>query len=370
MTLRRLFYGIFLCAAPAIINTGASFSKLKSLSGYLPGTTKELIEMDDLGIKLIKKIHDQKTLIDLLPIIGGCASLQSINLDHQGLVPKDLDLFDHLPESLQLDELSVKDNNVGSHGSQHLMEIAQRHQITHLNLWNTGLEPRNIEIISQMLPNSPIRHLNLGANPLTQESARSLAQAFSGSPKLESLNLAENLFDQNVFEIIIRALPSSNLAYLNLASNEINASRIELLTIILPQTKIKSLVLDYNPLGSKGMEKLAAQLPKTHIEVLSLADTKPESMGLLALTRKLNESKITELILRENTFGHGSSSLYRDDAIIFLNKTLECADHKIKTLDISSVPMGIGACNHLKQICRFQKIDLTITTPELGYSRG
>lgn len=156
-------------------------------------------------------------------------------------------------------------------------------------------------ILADYLPYTSITHLVLSRNRLGVPEAMAIGGAL-GSSKVEYLDITDNLLGTEGLPFILNALPESHhLGILKLGRNWFGFLSMPLLADVLPKSRIQELDLSENALYDKGVITLATALAHSpSLKSLHVGGCNIYENGAAAIARKLHQSNLTELDLRNN----------------------------------------------------------------------
>ena len=285
----------------------------------------------------------RKTITQLQPLLLITKALKtrnnliSIDLDNNHLSEKVLcDLADAIKNNINLEEVSLNDNNLGSSArvilkalkeisklkclylsSNNLLSEAVGNLLADVIQTNTYLEVLNLSINNLLLSAkvilkalsrvSSIRNLNLSQTNLTDELTDGLADVIRNNVCLEVLYLSNNNLQSPV--AILQALKGiSTLKKLSLFGNILTKEvDQDLADVVTSNASLETLILGNNNLQSCAL--ISALVKITSLKILDLGGNNLSSQAMQDLANVINNNINLEVLFLNNINLQSSISL-------------------------------------------------------------
>ncbi|XP_065915191.1 uncharacterized protein [Dysidea avara] len=248
--------------------------------------------------------------------------LITIDLDSNHLSEKVLcDLADAIENNINLQEVSLNDNNLRSSAHMILHALIKLSKLKNLNLSSNYLtsEEGGHLLANVIQNNTDLEILNLSFNNI-HLSAKAILEALSKVANLRALSLSNTNLSNRVIDDLANAVKSNTLlTVLRLSNNNLQSSAIRLLQALKELSHLVQLDLDDNNMSYQVVDGMAEVIRNnTHLEVLCLSNNNLQSSVTVVLCALKEISKLKTLKLSCNNI---SGKVAEDLADVIINNT-------------------------------------------------
>lgn len=174
--------------------------------------------------------------------------------------------------------------------------LSELKELKVLNLAHNQLELRGLEVVLQALGSSQLEELILTDNLLGPKAGRLVAELLLQVPSLVTVNLSENFLQEEgaaMFAKVLRgAAPRARLS-LDLSSNDLRVAGAKALSSLLETDAVRSLELAANRLHDFGIKAMAQALKghRASLIFLGLQENNISDEGVTALLEALRDNQ-------------------------------------------------------------------------------
>lgn len=168
-----------------------------------------------------------------------------------------------------------------------------------LNLGHNQLEIRGLEVFLAALTSVGLRELVLTDNLLGPKAAQMVGELMLQLPSLVGVNLSENFLQEEGAALLAEVLckGSTSGLSLDLSSNDLRVAGAKSLARLMELDHFRSLELASNRLHDFGIKALAQPLRQNRgLTFLGLAENKISDEGLQVLAEALGENQTLEIL--------------------------------------------------------------------------
>ena len=248
--------------------------------------------------------------------------LITIDLGSNHLSEKVLcDLADAIENNINLQEVSLNDNNLRSSANTILHVLIKLSKLKNLNLSSNYLtsEEGGHLLANVIQNNTDLEILNLSFNNI-HLSAKAILEALSKVANLRALSLSNTNLSNRVIDDLANAVKSNTLlTVLRLSNNNLQSSAIRLLQALKELSHLVQLDLDNSNMSYQVVDGMAEVIRNnTHLEVLCLSNNNLQSSVTVVLCALKGISKLKTLKLSCNNI---SGKVAEDLADVIINNT-------------------------------------------------
>lgn len=221
-------------------------------------------------------------------------------------------------QRLRLEECRIMAEAVQQWAPRALSELKE---LKVLNLAHNQLELRGLDIVVQALGSSHLEELVLTDNLLGPKAGQLVSELLLQVPSLATVNLSENFLQEEgaaMIAKVLRGAPPTRELSLDLSSNDLRVAGAKALAALLEMDGVRSLELASNRLHDFESKALAQVLrPNRRLTFLGLAENNISDEGVTALLEALRDNeKLQTLELDYNAIS--------DAAIAAMTAALPC----------------------------------------------
>ena len=282
---------------------------------------------------------------DLANVIKNNLDLEELYLSDNSLGSSVVMILQALKENSNLHILKLYCNNMTGEVAEDLANIIKSNSyLEQLGLGNNNLGPSAIVILQALKENSKLKILDIDSNNMTGEVAEDLANIIKSNSYLEQLGLGNNNLGSSAIVILQALKGNSKIKILYLDNNNMNAEVTEdLANVIKNNLDLEELFLSNNSLGSSAIVILQALKENSKLKILDLNSNKMTAEVAEDLANVIkNNLDLEELFLSNNSLG--------SSAIVILQALKE--NSKLKILDLNSNKMTAEVAEDLANVIK------------------
>lgn len=210
--------------------------------------------------------------------------LKVLNLAHNQLEVRGLEIVVQALGSSQLEELVLTDNLLGPKAGQLVAELLlQVPSLATVDLSENFLQEEGAAMIAKVLRGRPLAmrlSLDLSSNDLRVAGAKALASLLEVD-SVRSMELASNRLHDFGIKAMAQVLKGNRcLTFLGLQENNISDEGVTaLLEALCENEKLQTLELDYNAISDAALAALTAAMPTCRI---TSAGNRPKQPGMMS----------------------------------------------------------------------------------------
>lgn len=210
--------------------------------------------------------------------------LKVLNLAHNQLEVRGLEIVVQALGSSQLEELVLTDNLLGPKAGQLVAELLlQVPSLATVDLSENFLQEEGAAMIAKVLRGRPVLatrlSLDLSSNDLRVAGAKALASLLE-MDAVRSMELASNRLHDFGIKAMAQVLKGNRcLTFLGLQENNISDEGVTALLEACENEKLQTLELDYNAISDAALAALTAAMPTCWI---TSAGNRPKQPGMMS----------------------------------------------------------------------------------------